>query len=81
MPMVRKNMKIATFIALLHLLCGHNALNLTNYSVSVGCCHFYVLRSANGQPVRYSVTIYSRISTPYIDIECVSICGFVEISH
>ena len=27
--MVRKNMKIATFIALLHLLCGHNALNLT----------------------------------------------------
>ena len=29
MPMARKNMKIATFIALLHLLCGHNALNLT----------------------------------------------------
>ena len=29
MPMVRKNMKIATFIALLHLLCGHNSLNLT----------------------------------------------------
>ena len=29
MPMVRKNMKIATFIALLHLLCGHNALDLT----------------------------------------------------
>ena len=28
-PMVRKNMKIATFIALLHLLYGHNALNLT----------------------------------------------------
>ena len=27
--MVTKNMKIATFIALLHLLCGHNALNLT----------------------------------------------------
>ena len=29
MPMVRKYMKIATFIALLPLLCGHNALNLT----------------------------------------------------
>ena len=29
MPMARKSMKIATFIALLHLLCGHNALNLT----------------------------------------------------
>ena len=27
--MARKNTKIATFIALLHLLCGHNALNLT----------------------------------------------------
>ena len=27
--MARKNMKIVTFIALLHLLCGHNALNLT----------------------------------------------------
>ena len=32
MPMARKNKKIATFIALLHLLCGYNniiALNLT----------------------------------------------------
>ena len=29
MPMARKNMKIATFIALLHLLGGRNALNLT----------------------------------------------------
>ena len=29
MPMVRKNMNTATFIALLHLLCGQNALNLT----------------------------------------------------
>ena len=30
MPMVRKkNIKIATFIALLHLLCGYIALNLT----------------------------------------------------
>ena len=29
MPMVKKNMKIATFVALLHLLCGYNALNLT----------------------------------------------------
>ena len=29
MPMARKSKKIATFIALLHLLCGHNALNLT----------------------------------------------------
>ena len=27
--MARKNMKIATFITKLHLLCGHNALNLT----------------------------------------------------
>ena len=26
-------MKIATFIALLHLLCGHNALNLTVITV------------------------------------------------
>ena len=54
MPIARKNMKISTFIALLHLLCGHNVLN---YSISVGCCHLYVLRSANGQPVHYSVTI------------------------
>ena len=52
----KKAMKIATCIALLHLLCGHNTLNLTNYSVSVGCCHFYVLRRANGQQVCYSVT-------------------------
>ena len=28
MSIARKNKKIATFIALLHLLCGHNALNL-----------------------------------------------------
>ena len=79
MPMARKNKKIATFIALLHLLCGHNALNLT---VTVQyICHLYVLRSANGQPVCYSVTIYSWISTPYIDIECVSIRGFVGNSR
>ena len=35
MPMARKNMKIATFIALLHLLCGHNALNLANCNYTV----------------------------------------------
>ena len=37
--MARKNMKIATFIALLHLLGGHNALNLTATTVSVGSSH------------------------------------------
>ena len=69
--MVSKNKKIATFIALLHLLVAIMHSIQLNYSIPVGCCHFYVLRSANGQPVRYSVTIYSWILTPYIDIEFV----------
>ena len=73
MPMAKKtNMKIAIkfCIALLHLLSGHNALNLTATTVlvSVGCYHFYVLRRANGQLVCYSVTVYFWISTPFIDI-------------
>ena len=73
-------MKIATFIALLHLLCGHNALNLTVTTVYLLAAMFLEALMATGL-VHYSVTIYSWISTPYIDIECVSICGFVGISH
>ena len=48
MPMA-KNMKMATFTALLHLLCGHNALNLTVTTVYLlaAVMHFYVLRRAN----------------------------------
>ena len=84
-PMAKNNMKIATFIALLHLLCGHNALNLTVATVSVqhGCCHFYVLRIANGQPVCYSGTPLNGhpstvdtydITDTFKCPECFSIC-------
>ena len=76
--MVRKKHEDSYFSALFHLLCGHNALNLTITTVYLLAAVTYVLRSANGQPVRYLVAIYS---TPHIDIECVSICGFVGISH
>ena len=40
-------MKIATFVALLHLLCGHNALNLINcdYNVSVAAVTFIFLEA------------------------------------
>ena len=72
----KNNMKIATFIALLHLLYTHNALNLTVTTVYLLAAVTYVLRRANGQPVCYA---YSWISTPYIDIKCVSICGFVAL--
>ena len=44
MPMAKTwNMKIATFIALLHLLCGQNALNLTVTTVYLlaAVLHFY----------------------------------------
>ena len=60
MPMARENMKIATFIALLHLLCGHNALNLTVTTVYLlAAVTFMFLEAlANGQPVRYTVTSY-----------------------
>ena len=72
MPMARKNMKIVTFIALLHLLCGHNALNLTVTTMYLlAAVTFMFLEALSyGQPVRYSVTIYSWILTSYIDIVC-----------
>ena len=43
-------MKIATFIALLHLLCGHNALNLTVttvYLLAAVTCMFLEALMAN----------------------------------
>ena len=77
MPMAK------TSIALLHLLGGHNALNLTATTVYllVAVTFLFLEELISGQPICYSVTIYSWISIPYIDIECVSICGFVGISQ
>ena len=74
-------MKIATFIALLHVLCGHNTLNLTVitvYLLAAVTCMFLEELMVN-HAVCSSGTINSRISVPYIDIECVSICSFVGI--
>ena len=50
---VAKKMKITTSVALLQLLDGHNALNLTTTTASVSAyrCYFYILRRANGQLV------------------------------
>ena len=53
-------MKIATFIALFYLLCGHNALNLTVTTVYLlAAVTFMFLEALMANPaVRYSVTIY-----------------------
>ena len=81
MPMARKNMKIATFIALLHLLCDHNALNLTVtttiYLLAAVTFMFLEALMANQFAIQYLLLNFNS----YIDIECVSICGFVGIPH
>ena len=83
MPMARKNKKIATFIALLHFLCGYNALNLTVTTVYLlAAVTFMFLEALMATSLLFSnYLLLAWVSTPYIDIECVSICGFVGISH
>ena len=68
------------WIALLHLLGGHNALNLTATTVYLlAAVTFMFLEELMAN--QFAIQELSTwISTPYIDIECVSNCGFVGIS-
>ena len=64
-------MKRATCIALLHLLGGHNELNLTTVTVYLlAAVTFMFIEELMANQFAIQYTIYTWISTLYIDIEC-----------
>ena len=74
-------MKIATFIALLHLLCGHNALNLTvttMYLLAAVTFTFLEALMANQFAIQQLSTLRFQLRTLTLSV---SICGFVRIFH